>query len=122
MCACVGTGNRRASRLSERLTLPENSSRTEPDSTHLRHIEHKMADEGVGQMSISEFGDDGDEDDAACFLQCCVRSFNMLHILYSSYICCSTQLYSFKSLYCTNIHNILPFNNTSVLLYIIILY
>ncbi|XP_051734809.1 asparagine--tRNA ligase, cytoplasmic [Ctenopharyngodon idella] len=54
VCACVGTGNRRASRLSERLTLPENSSRTEPDSTHLRHIEHKMADEGVGQMSIKE--------------------------------------------------------------------
>lgn len=50
--------------------------RTEPDSTLLRAPERDMADEGVAQMSISEFDDDyvGDEHDAAHRRQSCVRS------------------------------------------------
>ncbi len=77
---------KRRNRLTDR--LPQNNSRTEPDSTPLRSTEPDMADEGVAQMSISEFEDDygggGDEDGAAY----CVRSYyyainwSLLHILH----------------------------------------
>lgn len=67
-----------------------------------------MADEGVGQMSISEFDDDGDEDASAYCLQCCVRLCTLYHnvtccilfmhnpvhtILYSSCILCTIAAY-----------------------------
>jgi len=61
-----------------------------------------MAGEGVAQMAISEFDDE--EHDADC-LQCCVRScsiaLQIIHILYSIYIDCSSTQHA-KSYYYIN--------------------